>query len=143
MKNTMINRQVYTQKEVQIIDENGEIRVSKLKLPKCTETVDYNWEKVFMDNFLGVVLALCGKKQTQITFYLIKQKNNDNKVNTTQNEIARACNASIQTVSKTITILKKQNFLKYRNGIYFINPNMLFYGNHSKRKQLLAEFSNF
>ena len=104
----MINRQVYTQKEVQIIDENGEVRVSKLKLPKCTETVDYNWEKVFMDNFLGVVLALCGKKQTQITFYLIKQKNNDNKVNTTQNDIARACNASIQTVSKTITILKRQ-----------------------------------
>ena len=108
LKNTMINRQVYTQKEVQIIDENGEVRVSKLKLPKCTETVDYNWEKVFMDNFLGVVLALCGKKQTQITFYLIKQKNNDNKVNTTQNDIARACNASIQTVSKTITILKRQ-----------------------------------
>ena len=76
-------------------------------------------------------------------FYVLINCDNKNKINITYDEIIEKTGCSLQTVSKVFSTLKKENFLKYRNGQYMINPNVICQCDSNKRKALIEEYNNF
>ena len=76
-------------------------------------------------------------------YYLILNRNADNKINITQKELSTKLSLSIQTVNLAITNLKRKNFLKYKNGVYMINPDVIFKGTNEKRMKVLQQYYSF
>lgn len=143
MNNTVITKREERVKAINYIDEEtGEVTTVQAKIPAKSKCVDYGWDKLFLDNFLDVALSVCSSKET-VMYYLILNRNADNKINITQKELSAKLSLSIQTVNLAITILKRKNFLKYKNGVYMINPDVIFKGTNEKRMKVLQRYYSF
>ena len=61
----------------------------------------------------------------------------------TYRQISEKTNISLETVRKTMAILLEVNFLKRINqGVYQVNPDILFKGNKNTRLNLLTQYNN-
>lgn len=106
------------------------------------EDKDYNFMKVFLVNFMAQLEGVTNKK-TQVMFYIIDNLNNENILLKTQEQVAQETNVSRRTVAQTFKMLLDADFMKkINNSIYQVNPNSLFKGHHSKRMNLLIEYTD-
>ena len=106
------------------------------------EERDFNFTKVWMKNFIST-LDLVGNQKTKLAFWIIENLNKENQLTMTYRQISEKTNISLETVRKTMTILLEVNFLKRINqGVYQVNPDILFKGNKNTRLNLLTQYNN-
>ncbi len=101
----------------------------------------------FMITYLSAIINLIetlGNRKMQVVKYILE--NMDKSTNTlilTNRELAKKANVSLDTVSKTLTILKKAKIISTKTGAIMINPELVHRGNQSKEQYLLTKFQEF
>ena len=61
----------------------------------------------------------------------------------TNRELAEKAKVTLDTVAKTISILKKAKIITTTTGAIIINPELIHRGNKSKEQYLLTKFQEF
>lgn len=86
------------------------------------------WDKVYAKS-LADVLELSGDEKTKVLAYLLRNKDQQNRVFMTVRKIGDACNVSKTTVSNMLVLLQKSNYLhKIQNGVYRFSPHVILPG---------------
>lgn len=99
--------------------------------------------KCYLANFLKVIEALESRHLKIFTYIIRKTKPSNNLFICTYDKMAKDLKCSKQTISETMKILQKTNFIrKKQNGIWIINPNVIMKGNDNKRHQLFTEYAD-
>ncbi len=97
--------------------------------------------KVWLADLMQI-LDILGNKKMLVLEYLFAKMDNENKIVATHRKIADDLNISTKTVSDTISMLQKENVLKkLQNGVYQLNPKIIFFGNDKKQDYLLIEYN--
>lgn len=106
------------------------------------EERDFNFTKVWMKNFL-TTLELVGNAKTKVAYWIVDNINRENMLPYTYRQIAEATGVSLDTISKTMSILIDANFLKKLNqGCYIINPDIVFKGTRCSRLNALTQYQS-
>ncbi len=104
------------------------------------EERDANFHKVWLKDTFGSFSAL-GNKKVQVLSFLLENMDRENKICMTQRQMATKSKISVDTIRKTIQILKKANFIISVNlGVYQINPEKIYKGGKSARQDTLHKY---
>lgn len=105
------------------------------------EDRDYNFSKVWMRNFIAT-LDIVGNQKTKLCFWIIEHVNKQNVLIGTMRSISKESGISLETVRKTMSILLDADFLRrVQNGVYIINPDIVFKGTRSGRMNVLNQYN--
>ena len=105
------------------------------------EERDFNFSKVWIRNFVAT-LDLVGNQKTKLVYWIIDHLNKENQLIYTNRQLEAETGISLKTVSITMKALQDANFLKKQsNGVYIINPDILFKGSKSARMNVLNQYS--
>lgn len=105
------------------------------------EERDFNFTKVWMKSLIST-LDLVGNQKTKLAFWIIENLNKENQLIMTYRQISNKSKISLDTVTKTMSILIDTNFLKRINqGAYQVNPDILFKGTKNARLNLLTQYN--
>lgn len=135
-----------TQKKIKVIGtqeyinaQTGEIEVMDVT---TYEERDFNFTKVWMRSFLST-LDLIGSRKSSVAFWVVEHVTKENLLPYTYRQISEATKASLDTVTKTMTVLIDSGFLRRLNqGCYIINPDIMFKGSRSGRLNMLTKFQD-
>ena len=138
-------RQVTTEKKVKYVGTEQYInaRTGELEEMQVTsiEDRDFNFSKVWMRNFIST-LDIVGNQKTKLCFWIIDHLNRDNKLIGTYRVIADESGLSLDTVRVTMKILLDADFMrKQQNGVYIVNPDIVFKGSRSGRMNVLNQYN--
>lgn len=93
-----------------------------------------------MRNFIAT-LDLVGNQKTKLAFWIIDNVNKENQLIATFRSMSEATGMSLETVRKTMSILQGADFLrKLGNGVYVINPDIVFKGTRNARINILNTY---
>lgn len=102
---------------------------------------DFNYDKIFLLNHLEV-WGMIGGAKLKASLWILNNRDANNYVFVTCEKLATACNISLKTANITLKLLRQHNFLTQpkgtRGGVYQVNPEMIFKGNHNKRMSVLT-----
>jgi len=105
------------------------------------ENSDFNFEKIWLGHILQA-LDCMGSKKIKVVTWLLDNKNYENTVIATQREISERCHVSLPIVTETIKILQESDILKMKqNGVYMLNPNVIFKGDKDRRLNVLFMYN--
>ena len=134
----MKNVKVELQDEVVLKKANTNEVIEALMIRKKVKK-DFFY-KVWLADLMQV-LDLLGNKKMLVLEYLFAKMDNENKVVATHRRIASDLGISVKTVSDTLSMLQKENVLKkVQNGVYQLNPKVIFFGDSKKQDYLLIEY---
>ena len=101
----------------------------------------------FMITYLSAIINLIeslGNRKMQVVKYILE--NMDKSTNTliiTNRELAEKSGTSLDTVTKTIKVLKAAKIINTRTGAIMITPELVHRGKKSKEQFLLTRFQEF
>lgn len=105
------------------------------------EDRDFNFYKIWMRNFIAT-LDIVGNQKTKLCFWLIDHLDRDNKLIGTYRTIADKSGVGLDTVRITMKILLDADFMrKQQNGVYIVNPDVLYKGSRSGRMNVLNQYN--
>ena len=108
----------------------------------AVEDKDFNFHKVWLRMFVEELDRIANKKM-KLAFWIIDHLNKENQLIYTFRRMAEETELSIDTVIKTMKTLQEGNppFLKkLQSGVYVINPDILYKGNHKSRMGIVYQF---
>lgn len=112
------------------------MKVVKMKLK------DINFQKIWVSHFLEAVEAV-GNQKVKVMMWLINNRNSENLVIATQQQIAKETECVRQTVASTLQALVDAEALIVKaNGVYQISPSLIFKGGSDKRASILLEYES-
>ena len=137
----MIKKKITTRKKTKVIGtktyidrDTGELNEMQVI---SIEERDANFHKIWLGHIIQS-LDLIGNKKIKVLNYLMENLNSENMFLEGQREVAESLNISIQTVSRTFRALQESDFMRQpKNGIYQINPDIIFKGGKEKRLNVL------
>ena len=140
----MIKKKITTRKKTKVIGtktyidrDTGELNEMQVI---SIEERDANFHKIWLGHIVQS-LDLIGNKKIKVLNYLMENLNSENMFLEGQREVAKSLNISIQTVSRTFRALQESDFMRQpKNGIYQINPNIIFKGGKEKRFNVLLKY---
>ncbi|WP_278683777.1 replication/maintenance protein RepL [Paraclostridium bifermentans] len=98
----------------------------------------------FMIVYLGMIINMLdgvgNKKMTVISYILKNMNKSTNILLITNRELAKKCNVSLDTVTKTIKLLKANNLIVTKTNFIMINPKLIHKGDAGKETALLTRF---
>ena len=104
------------------------------------EQRDFNFTKVFMENFLADLDSL-GNKKLKVAIYICQNITREGYFIGTVRNVAKKLGYSIMTVHTTINLLLECNFIKRAGiGVYLVNADHLFKGSHKNRINILKKY---
>jgi hypothetical protein len=135
-----------TRKKVKIIgrenyinQETGEIK--EMQIINIEER-DANFHKIWLGHILSSI-DLIGNSKTRLAFWILDNMDSQNQLIGTHRKIAQETGMSTKTVTETLKILIDADFLqKVQNGVYRINPNILWKGGKNDRMSVLIDYQN-
>lgn len=102
---------------------------------------DCNFTKVFMYALLPQ-LELIGNKKIAVCKWIIEHLDSKNTLLATIEDISEGANVSVRTVQTTVKQLVDCDFLRRKaNGVYVINPEIMFKGSSGARANILLQYS--
>lgn len=105
------------------------------------EDRDFNFSKVWMKSFIAT-MNIVGNQKTKFCFWLIDHINKENIIIGTQRTLSAQSGVSYQTVNATLRLLLDADFLrKVQNGVYIVNPDVVFKGPRPTRLNILNTYS--
>ena len=108
----------------------------------AVEDRDFNFHKVWLRMFVEELDRIANKKM-RLAFWIVDHLDSENKLVYTFRRMAEETGLSIDTVIKTMKTLQEGNppFLKkLQSGVYVINPDILYKGNHKSRMGIVYQF---
>lgn len=106
-----------------------------------SQNSDYDFKKIWIKNYLNTIDVISNKK-IKVANWLVENIDYKNEIYFTFDSLAQKLEMSRTTIFDTITILLEQNFLvKKQLGVYQLNPEIVFKGNHNQRMYILNEFN--
>ncbi len=134
-----------TTKKVKIMNQQEYINAKTGETHKMNtisiEEKDFDFNKLWLKN-IACSLELIGNSKTTVMYWILNNLNSDNILIATQQQVAEKSNVGIVTVIKTFKILVESDFLiKVANGVYRINPNIIFKGSSAKRGYILIKYN--
>ena len=141
-----MNKKTNTIKKVKVIGNQQYINFNTGEIEDfqvtSVEERDFNFTKVWIKNLI-TTLDLVGNQKTKLAFWIVDNLNRENQLIMTYRQIANKTGISLDTITKTMSILLESNFLKRINqGAYQINPEIIFKGNKNTRLNLLTQYNN-
>lgn len=106
------------------------------------EDRDFNFHKVWLRMFIEGLDGIANKKM-KLAFWIIDHLNKENQLIYTFKRMAEETGLSENTVILTMKELQKGNppFLKkLQSGVYVVNPEILYKGNHRGRMGIIYQF---
>lgn len=104
------------------------------------EERDSNFHKLWLGHILQT-LDLIGNQKIKVVSYILENINSENIFFSTQREIAEKIDVSPTTVNVTIKVLVDNDFMALvQEGVYRINPNVLFKGSKNRRMNILLKY---
>jgi DNA-binding Lrp family transcriptional regulator len=101
---------------------------------------DANFQKLWIANILQAIKELSSQRM-RIIFWLVDQASNyKNVIPKTVTEIASELKMSRTTVTETFKILEKNDIIRKKTGVIFMNPDVIFQGSHSSRMNVLIRY---
>lgn len=101
----------------------------------------------FMITYLSAIINLIeslGNRKMQVVKYILENMDKStNSLIITNRELAEKSKVSLNTVVKTIAILKKAKIITTRTGAIMITPQLIHKGDKSKEQYLLTKFEQF
>lgn len=126
----------YTNRQTFINEATGEKVSGMMKI----ESIDRNnFDIVYIMQFCDIFDALGGQKY-KILKWLLQNRNSENLVLFTQQELASELGCSRQTVSETLKILKRCGIITSRLGAIRFNPQVLVHGSKNKENWIFTKF---
>lgn len=102
--------------------------------------VDFNFDKIWLFH-LAEAYDLIGGKSVEILNFLMENRNSENLTICTQRGISKSLEVSLDTVTRVMTKLKEKNVISMpQQGVYRINPDIIFKGSNDKRMRILLEY---
>lgn len=141
-----MGRSEQTTKKVKVIgtEEYINARTGELEQMQVTsiEDRDFNFTKVWMKSFIST-LDIVGNRKTKLCFWIIDNLNRENQLIGTYRSISEQSGISLETVRVTMGILLDADFMrKAQNGVYVVNPNLVFKGTRNARMNVLNQFTS-
>ena len=135
-----------TTKRVKVVgtEEYINTRTGELEQMQVTsiEDRDFNFTKMWMKNFIST-LDIVGNQKTRLCFWIIDRVDKENRLIGTYRTIASQSGMSLDTVRITMKLLMDADFMrKAQNGVYVINPNLVFKGTRNARMNVLNQFTS-
>lgn len=101
---------------------------------------DFNFHKVWLQELTNL-LDLIGGQKLKVLNHILLNMNRENTFIGTVRGMSEKLDLSIETVTKSIKILKDSGYLKMlQNGVYMINPDLIIRGGSTKRQIVKAKF---
>jgi ribosomal protein S25 len=95
------------------------------------------WEKAYAKT-LAEYIGIVGVGSSNVLAFIIKNKQKNNLLVSTFEEIAKKSNVARSTVDRIFKELKKRGFIKkVRNGCYMVSPKLLVHGSKTHGAMLL------
>ena len=101
-----------------------------------------NFEITYLNHLFKLFDALGGKRYALIK-YIIENRNCQNQLFVTVEELAQLTKISRPKVIETLTLLKKYNLIERRTGAIMLNPKLINRGSVSNERYLLQKFTSF
>ena len=135
-----------TTKRVKVVgtEEYINTRTGELEQMQVTsiEDRDFNFTKMWMKNFIST-LDIVGNQKTRLCFWIIDHVDKENRLIGTYRTIASQSGMSLDSVRITMKLLMDADFMrKAQNGVYVINPNLVFKGTRNARMNVLNQFTS-
>ena len=135
-----------TTKRVKVVgtEEYINTRTGELEQMQVTsiEDRDFNFTKMWMKNCIST-LDIVGNQKTRLCFWIIDHVDKENRLIGTYRTIASQSGMSLDTVRITMKLLMDADFMrKAQNGVYVINPNLVFKGTRNARMNVLNQFTS-
>ena len=135
-----------TTKRVKVVgtEEYINTRTGELEQMQVTsiEDRDFNFTKMWMKNFIST-LDIVGTQKTRLCSWIIAHVDKENRLIGTYRTIASQSGMSLDTVRITMKLLMDADFMrKAQNGVYVINPNLVFKGTRNARMNVLNQFTS-
>lgn len=117
--------------------ETGEVtELTQLLVTKS----DFDFDKIWTVQ-LAVVLDLAGSIPIKILSWFISERDHKNLVIGTYPKIAESVGCSQDSVKVTMKILLNAGVIsKVQTGVYRVNPDLVWRGNHGRRQAILLEY---
>lgn len=126
--------------DVWINQRTGEIIEAQTLSKQVTGDVDIGFEKLWVGHILDAVQEV-GNAKMQVLFWLIRNKDRNNMVRATLDDIASKTGVSRRTVASLMTALRKANVVQLEHGgRWMLNPAVVFKGGHSRRMNVLIRY---
>lgn len=126
--------------DVWINQRTGEIIEAQTLSKEVTGDVDIGFEKLWVGHILDAVQEV-GNAKMQVLFWLIRNKDRNNMVRATLDDIAAKTGVSRRTVASLMTALRKANVVQLEyGGRWMLNPAVVFKGGHSRRMNVLIRY---
>jgi hypothetical protein len=130
-KQLVVGKQQYINSETGLVEDFNVIK---------TEDTDFNFQKIWLAHLLEA-LDIVGNRKIKVLNWMLENKNSENQILGTQREIAQSVSVSVPVVNETIKMLMSVKALKkVRNGVYVLNPDIMFKGYNQKRMNLLLQY---
>ena len=131
-KHKIIGKQNY------INQQTGEIVVMNVMESSSS---DFNFDKIWLGHIMQA-LDCMGSQKIKVVTWLLDKKDAENRIIATQKDIAEGVSVSKQTVTDVMNTLVASDIIKMaRRGVYILNPNVVFKGNHDKRLDVLIRYN--
>ena len=128
--------------DVWINQRTGEIIEAQTLSKEVTGDVDVGFEKLWVGHILEAVQEV-GNAKMQVLFWLIRNKDKNNMVKATLDDIAEKTEVSRRTVASLMTALRKANVVQLEyGGRWMLNPAVVFKGGHSRRMNVLIRYKS-
>lgn len=126
--------------DVWINQRTGEIIEAQTLSKEVTGDVDIGFEKLWVGHILDAVQEV-GNAKMQVLFWLIRNKDRNNMVRATLDDIAAKTGVSRRTVASLMTALRKANVVQLEyGGRWMLNPAVVFKGGHNRRMNVLIRY---
>jgi DNA-binding transcriptional ArsR family regulator len=122
-----------------INQQTGEI-IEAQTIAREVKEVDIGFEKLWIGHILEAIEEV-GNAKVKVLFWMLRNKDANNLVKATINEISEATKVSRATVGRLMTALRKADVVRLEyGGRWLINPSVVFKGGHDRRMNVLIRY---
>jgi DNA-binding transcriptional ArsR family regulator len=126
--------------KIYIDKETGESQVFNVV---NIEDVDSNFDKIWLAHILSAIDEIGNAKIKILSYILENREKANNSLIITTRELAQATDTSLDTVSKTLKSLEKNDIIKRKVGSIMLCPSAIFKGKHKNRMNVLYQYRHF
>lgn len=135
----------YVQIDLQALHETGELKiisepiVADASITKC----DRNGFEITYLAYLFDVFDQLGGQKYKVFKYIVEHKSADNTLIITNRELAKKCEVTVDTVSRTLKLLKEKGLIATRTGAIMVLPKIAHRGKAGREQFLMHKFEEF
>lgn len=110
----------------------------------CVTEADANFSKIWLANILTAVKDFSSASM-EVLFWLVKeteQTKGTNTIHMTIREIADKTERSTYSVNKVLKVLESHDIIRRKIGVIFVNPDVVYKGNHGGRMNVLTVYKS-